>query len=194
MRGSARIRTPEPPPLTGIPVAGSTRWARRAPSTVSTAPPDHAAPRYPSATDATARPVVEETFAVETLAVELADPRFYHMDTALCPLPGGEVLYVPQAFTAAGLKMIEERIAPNDRLAIEPEDAERLAAAIQQDRVARGPELLGRLEVGQVPCDRHHHAEDRRHDRQAGERDRQQEQPALLDPGTPRRREVRPRR
>lgn len=83
---------------------------------------------YGQRSDARARRVVEETFGVETLALELADPRFYHMDTALCPLPRGEVLYVPQAFTRAGLAQIAERVSPADRIEVAPEDAERLAA------------------------------------------------------------------
>src|SRR6185437_6413247 len=42
-----------------------------------------------------ARDVVEEAFGVETLALELADPRFYHMDTALSALSKGDVMYFP---------------------------------------------------------------------------------------------------
>ena len=67
--------------------------------------------------DAAARGVVEETFGIDAVALELCDPRFYHMDTALRPLPGGEVLYFPGAFTAAGRAAIAERAAegPADR-------------------------------------------------------------------------------
>src|SRR5262249_46295891 len=43
--------------------------------------------------DAAAARAVENTFARDVMALELADPRFYHMDTALAPLPGGEVMY-----------------------------------------------------------------------------------------------------
>ena len=75
-----------------------------------------------------ARPVVEETFGVETLALELADPRFYHMDTALSALGKGEVMYFPGAFTAAGLAEIRTRVAPKQRIELDEEDAVRLAA------------------------------------------------------------------
>jgi arginine dihydrolase len=78
--------------------------------------------------DRDARAVVQDCFGIETVALELVDPRFYHMDTALCPLSGGEVLYVPQAFDHTGRAVIAERIASDARIAIEPEDAERLAA------------------------------------------------------------------
>src|SRR5262249_6079189 len=57
---------------------------------------------------AASRQAVEEIFGVRTVALELADPRFYHMDTALSALPGGELMYIPTAFTADGRGAIEE--------------------------------------------------------------------------------------
>jgi N-dimethylarginine dimethylaminohydrolase len=50
------------------------------------------------------------------------------MDTALCPLSGGELMYVPGAFTAAGRAAIEVRVAPQDRIEVAERDAVRLAA------------------------------------------------------------------
>ncbi len=76
----------------------------------------------------TARPYVEDILGVETVALQLADPRFYHMDTALNPLTGGEVLYVPEAFTDEGLSEIHARVKPELRIAVAPEDAAYLAA------------------------------------------------------------------
>jgi N-dimethylarginine dimethylaminohydrolase len=75
-----------------------------------------------------AREVVEETFGLETVALELADPRFYHMDTALSALSKGDVMYFPGAFTATGLAEIRARVAPNLRIELAEEDACRLAA------------------------------------------------------------------
>lgn len=49
--------------------------------------------------DVVAKQLVNEAFEVEVVALELANPRFYHMDTALCPLSRGEVMFVPDAFT-----------------------------------------------------------------------------------------------
>lgn len=83
---------------------------------------------YGPRSDKAARHHVEEEFGVEVVALKLADPRFYHMDTALCPLPGGEVLYVPDAFTPAGRATIRGRVAPERRIEIADEDARRLAA------------------------------------------------------------------
>jgi N-dimethylarginine dimethylaminohydrolase len=83
---------------------------------------------YGQRSDASARPIVAEEFGVDILALELADPRFYHMDTALCPLSGGEVMYFPGAFTAAGQSAIHNRVQPWQRIEIAPEDAILLAS------------------------------------------------------------------
>jgi len=83
---------------------------------------------YGPRSDARARRVVEDTYGREVIALELADERFYHMDTALAPLPGGEVMYLPEAFTAAGLAAIDSRVAPQQRIEIGIEDGCRLAA------------------------------------------------------------------
>jgi N-dimethylarginine dimethylaminohydrolase len=83
---------------------------------------------YGPRSDRASRAIVEDTFGIETAALELADPRFYHMDTALCPLPGGEVMYVPDAFTPEGRAVIEERIGPSLRIPVDGADALRLAA------------------------------------------------------------------
>jgi len=75
-----------------------------------------------------AREAVTQVFGVDVVALELADPRFYHMDTALSALPGGEVMYVPCAFTAAGRAAINERVPAAARIALDPRDASKLAA------------------------------------------------------------------
>ena len=36
--------------------------------------------------------VVSESFGVECVALELSDPSFYHLDTAFCPLPSGDLI------------------------------------------------------------------------------------------------------
>ena len=72
--------------------------------------------------------MVGEAWAVEVVALELADARFYHIDTALSPLPGGEVMYFPGAFTQVGRAAIRDRVAPDQRIEINVEDATQLAA------------------------------------------------------------------
>jgi N-dimethylarginine dimethylaminohydrolase len=83
---------------------------------------------YGPRSDLAGRLVVQDTFGVETVALKLADDRFYHMDTALSPLPRGEVMYLPQAFTDTGLAAIRERVAADQRIEIGIEDGEKLAA------------------------------------------------------------------
>jgi N-dimethylarginine dimethylaminohydrolase len=83
---------------------------------------------YGPRSDAAARHVIADMFGQEVAALELADARFYHMDTALCPLDGGEVMYLPGAFTRAGRAEIRARVAPEDRIEIGAEDGDRFAA------------------------------------------------------------------
>ena len=61
----------------------------------------------------------------EVLALELADPWFYHLDTCACPLTDGAILYYPPAFTAAGRDLIVERF-PN-AIPVPEEEARRFA-------------------------------------------------------------------
>jgi N-dimethylarginine dimethylaminohydrolase len=66
---------------------------------------------------------VSDTFGLETVALELVDPRFYHMDTAISALPHGEIMYVPSAFNDEGLKQIRDRTNSDQRIELNPEDA-----------------------------------------------------------------------
>ena len=93
---------------------------------------------YGLRSDAGAARAVEDMFGQDVVALELADARFYHMDTALAPLPGGEVMYLPGAFSAAGRAAIRERVAPHERVEIAIEDGCRLAA----NAVALGNTLI----------------------------------------------------
>jgi N-dimethylarginine dimethylaminohydrolase len=83
---------------------------------------------YGQRSDAAARSNIEAFYGVETIALELADPRFYHLDTALCPLSRGDLMYVASAFTGQGQAMIRDRVAPEQRIEIGDDDACRLAA------------------------------------------------------------------
>ena len=83
---------------------------------------------YGPRSDAAAQAVVADLFGAEVVALELADPRFYHMDTTLCPLTRGDVIYFPGAFTEDGLAEIRARIAPERRIEIDAADAATLAA------------------------------------------------------------------
>ena len=68
---------------------------------------------------------VADFFDRPTVALELATPKFYHLDTCFCPLPGGEVLYYPLAFTPEAQRAIRNRVAPSDLIEASDEDAGR---------------------------------------------------------------------
>jgi N-dimethylarginine dimethylaminohydrolase len=78
--------------------------------------------------DAAAAAVVEQTFGLPCVTLQLADPSFYHLDTCFCALPCGAVMYHPGAFTPQALAAIEARVAPDQRIALDRADADRFAA------------------------------------------------------------------
>jgi len=51
-----------------------------------------------------------ERLGLETLPLELVDPRFYHLDTCFCPLADGEAIYYPGAFDEYGRSVLADRI------------------------------------------------------------------------------------
>lgn len=79
-------------------------------------------------TDAAAREIVAAEFGVPCVALALADPSYYHLDTAFSPLPCGTVMYHPGAFTPDALVEIHARVAPEQRIELSPADAARFAA------------------------------------------------------------------
>jgi len=73
--------------------------------------------------DEAAGPLLESIFQRPVALLRLIDPRFYHLDTCLCPLPGGYLLYYPEAFDAAGQDLIAKNVTPEKRIAVGKEDA-----------------------------------------------------------------------
>ncbi len=64
-------------------------------------------------------------FGRPSTALELVNPRFYHLDTCLCVLPRGEVLFYPPAFSAEGLGSIRSIVPPGKLIEATDEDAAR---------------------------------------------------------------------
>jgi ornithine aminotransferase len=71
--------------------------------------------------------VIARMFSVPTVALELVDPRFYHLDTCLCVLPRGEVLYYPAAFSAQSRGAIVDLVGRDLLIEASAHDAEHLA-------------------------------------------------------------------
>ncbi|MEO2134397.1 dimethylargininase [Microbacterium sp.] len=72
---------------------------------------------------------VADVFGREVVSLRLIDPRFYHLDTAICVLDpvegeGGvdaaNIAYLPSAFDAASLRLLEERYP--DAILVSDED------------------------------------------------------------------------
>ncbi|ERT09714.1 hypothetical protein M595_0315 [Lyngbya aestuarii BL J] len=68
-------------------------------------------------------PLIAEWLKIEVLSLRLMDERFYHLDTCFCPLNGGYLLYYPPAFDSYSNRLIEMRVPPEKRIAIEEPDA-----------------------------------------------------------------------
>jgi len=87
--------------------------------------------------DLAARDSVRRVFGVETLSLELVSPSFYHLDTCLCVLSRGEVLWYPPAFSEASQRLLRA-IAGGDAIEVDDEDA----ACFAVNAVCIGDEVL----------------------------------------------------
>jgi len=67
--------------------------------------------------------LLERLLGRRTAPLRLIDPRFYHLDTCLCPLTGGYLLYYPGAFDEASLALIETLAPEAKRIAVAESDA-----------------------------------------------------------------------
>lgn len=73
---------------------------------------------------------------LEVVPLRLVDERFYHLDTCLCPLSRGYLLYYPAAFDAASRALIDERVSADKQVVADEEDAVGFACnALNIDRL-----------------------------------------------------------
>ena len=98
--------------------------------------------------EAAAGPALSRIFGRPVVPIELATPQFYHLDTCLCPLSGGDVLYHPPAFSPEALRAIRDRVAPDLRMEASAEEAAAFCVnAVELDGtvvMARPPQTLRR--------------------------------------------------
>lgn len=78
---------------------------------------------YGFRSDDTAPKLLEKFFERRAIAIHLVDPRFYHLDTCLCPLAGGYLMYFPAAFDAQSQKAIVELVPEDKRIIVGERDA-----------------------------------------------------------------------
>ena len=74
-------------------------------------------------TDEAAAAFIASMFDVDVVPLQLVDPHFYHLDTCLCPLEGGALLYYPDAFDRASQERIAALVPPELRIAVDAVDA-----------------------------------------------------------------------
>jgi N-dimethylarginine dimethylaminohydrolase len=67
--------------------------------------------------------LLEKLLGRKTAALNLIDPRFYHLDTCLCPLASEYLLYFPAAFDEKSRALIELLVPKGKRIAVEEGDA-----------------------------------------------------------------------
>ena len=82
---------------------------------------------YLQRTDLRAYKFIQTILDREIIPLALVDPRFYHLDTCLCPLPGGEVIWFPGAFDRRGQAAIRDRVSESRRIEVSEEEAGRFA-------------------------------------------------------------------
>lgn len=92
---------------------------------------------YGPRSDLRAAAALGDLLDLEVVPLELIDPRFYHLDTCFCPLPGGGAMYHPGAFDRAGLRAIERRVPRARRIPIQDHEARAFAcnSVILGDRI-----------------------------------------------------------
>jgi N-dimethylarginine dimethylaminohydrolase len=66
---------------------------------------------YGFRTDQSAAAELRALFGLPVLSLRLVDPRFYHLDTALCVLDADTAMYYPAAFDDAGKAVLGSRFA-----------------------------------------------------------------------------------
>ncbi|QGM96818.1 dimethylarginine dimethylaminohydrolase family protein [Methylocystis parvus] len=85
-----------------------------------------------------APPLIERIFETRAVGLRLVDPRFYHLDTCLCPLPGGWLLYYPQAFDERSRDVIATLVPAEFRIELD----EREAASFACNAIAIGDRIF----------------------------------------------------
>ena len=78
---------------------------------------------YGQRSDSAAAQEMARVFGREVVALELATPRFYHLDTCFCPLSGGEVLVFPPAFTRQAMVRIRDHVPAHLLIEAAPDEA-----------------------------------------------------------------------
>lgn len=89
---------------------------------------------------------IERHFGFPVVPLELVSPRYYHLDVCFYPLPGGEVVFYPDALSEAAWAEIRRRVPDDLRIEASAAEADLLclnAVNLGRDIImARGTERL----------------------------------------------------
>ncbi|MBO0797795.1 MAG: dimethylarginine dimethylaminohydrolase family protein [Blastocatellia bacterium] len=66
---------------------------------------------------------LKKAAGMEVISLRLVDDRFYHLDTCLCPLESGYIMYYPAAFAEESRRLIAMRVPLEKRIIVPEEDA-----------------------------------------------------------------------
>ncbi len=83
---------------------------------------------YGFRTELDSHALIADLLGVEVVSLRLIDKRFYHLDTCLCPLESGFLLYYPPAFDTRSNAQIERRVPAEKRIVLDESDAIHFAA------------------------------------------------------------------
>ncbi len=83
---------------------------------------------YGFRTEIEAHEHIGKWFDREVVSVKLTDSRFYHIDTCMCPLDRGYLMWHPPAFEYDSRIAIEERVPSHKRIVIDTLDAGNFAS------------------------------------------------------------------
>lgn len=82
---------------------------------------------YGFRTDIESHKRVADWLGREVVSLRLASPYYYHLDTCMCPLAGGYLVYYPAAFDELARAEIERRVPAHKRIAVSEADAQQFA-------------------------------------------------------------------
>lgn len=70
---------------------------------------------------------LQKALGLPVISMELAKPKFYHIDVCMCPTDRGDLIYYPGAFDSYGNRVIETYVPEERRITIDEDEAELFA-------------------------------------------------------------------
>ncbi len=82
---------------------------------------------YGQRSEEAASTVIAEFFGCEVVPLHLVNPRYYHLDVSMCPLPSGHIMACLEAFSPESVTRLTERAGADWIIPVSTEDADRMA-------------------------------------------------------------------